>query len=163
MREFRVRRLLATDWHEIAELEHRAYAAAGLSEGPAVLASRARTTPELCLVLETRDGLAGYVIALPYPAARVPDLTRREHTAFRSSNLHLHDLVIAEEMHGRGLGALLLRRLTATAAAHAYDRISLVAVAGSDTFWSAKGFRPDVRVEVPGGYGENAVYMSKSI
>lgn len=153
----------ATDWQRITELEERAYAAAGLSEGPAALASRAGATPELCLVLETRDGVAGYVIALPYPAARVPDLTRHEHTAFRSNNLHLHDLVIAEESRGAGLGALLFRRLTATARTQAYERISLVAVAGSDTFWSAAGFQPDADVEVPGTYGENAVYMSKPI
>ncbi|MFF1798820.1 GNAT family N-acetyltransferase, partial [Kitasatospora sp. NPDC058263] len=67
-------------------------------------------------VLETGDRVAGYVLALPYPRFRYPDLTRPEERTFDSRNLHLHDLVIADDLRGRGLGSRLLRHLTAVAA-----------------------------------------------
>jgi ribosomal protein S18 acetylase RimI-like enzyme len=102
------------------------------------------------------------VLALPYPEFRYPDLTRAEKLTFRSPNLHLHDLVIAGAFRRRGLGRRLLHHLTA-AAKPDYERISLVAVGGSDAFWFANGYREHPEIALPDSYGANAVYMSKAI
>ncbi|MFC5958265.1 GNAT family N-acetyltransferase [Streptomyces pratens] len=135
------------------------YAPAGLSEGREALESRGRASPATCFVLETGDRIAGYVLALPYPPSRYPDLERPEERSFASSHLHLHDLVVADDLRGRGLGSRLVRHLTATAR-QVYEEVSLVAVGGTESFWARHGFRPDRRVELPASYGENAVYMS---
>ncbi|MFF2809660.1 GNAT family N-acetyltransferase [Streptomyces sp. NPDC058000] len=86
-----------------------------------------------------------------------------EGIAVPSRNLHLHDLVIAAPLRGRGLAKRLLRQLTATARAGGYEQISLVAVAGSETFWRANGFAPHHGVVPPGAYGGQAVYMSRPV
>ncbi|MCL2555162.1 MAG: GNAT family N-acetyltransferase [Actinomycetia bacterium] len=162
-REVRVRSVAEGDWPGIVALEGRTYAPLGLSEEPSVLRSRARSSPATCFVLEAGGRLAGYLLALPYPASAYPDLARTEVTAFRSRNLHLHDLVIAEDLRGRGLGRRLLHHLTATARSSGYEEISLVAVGGSDTFWSANGFTARGTALPAEGYGVNPVYMSRAV
>jgi GNAT superfamily N-acetyltransferase len=159
----RIRTISAGDWADIAALEAGVYAGTGLSEERAALESRARSSPATCFVLDAGHRLAGYLLSLPYPMFRCPDLTRAEQVVFRSANLHLHDLVVAEGFRGRGLAHRLLRHLAATARSQTYQRISLVAVAGSNTFWSANGFRALPQVVLPDGYGPDAMYMSRAM
>jgi ribosomal protein S18 acetylase RimI-like enzyme len=161
-----IRRIADDDWDSIVTLEASAYEGSGLSEAPAVLRSRASASPATCLVLEVSQQIAGYVLSLPYPEFHYPDLARAEDLAARpcsSRNLHLHDLVIADGSRRRGLGNLLLQHLTATARSSRYQRISLVAVGGSDTFWSGCGYRAHRELPLSKDYGANAVYMSKII
>ncbi|MEU9460469.1 GNAT family N-acetyltransferase [Streptomyces sp. NPDC048312] len=162
-RDVRVRRISERDWDAVAALEAGAYTAAGLSEGRAALESRADASPATCFVLDHGNRIVGYLLALPYPMFEYPDLNRTEDIVFHSRNLHLHDLVIAEEFRGRGLGKSLLRHFTGTAGAKGYEGISLVAVLGSDTFWAANGYRAHREVTPPTGYGADAVYMSRAV
>ncbi|SDP01614.1 GNAT family N-acetyltransferase [Actinacidiphila guanduensis] len=158
----RVRPIAADDWEAITALEARAYRPLGLSEERAVLQSKARSSPATCFALDAAGrSPAGYLLALPYPESAAPSLTAREERVFRSRNLHLHDLVVAEELRGRGYGRLLLRRLAGQARRAGYERISLVAVGGSRGFWAANGFT--ARDGEVAGYGPGAVYMSMAL
>ncbi|WP_405810754.1 GNAT family N-acetyltransferase [Streptomyces sp. NBC_00210] len=161
--EARIRRIADGDWDGIVAMESRAYADLGLSEGRAALESRVRVSPTTCCALDLGPRLAGYLLALPYPMFRYPDLDRTEKFAFPSRNLHLHDLVIAEGFRRRGLAQRLLHHLTTVARSHGYEQISLVAVAGSETFWSARGFAGHEGVVPPGSYGPGAVYMTRAV
>ncbi|AEW99349.1 hypothetical protein SCATT_p11560 (plasmid) [Streptantibioticus cattleyicolor NRRL 8057 = DSM 46488] len=157
-----MRHIQDADWPAIVALEAGAYTRHGLSEGRAALQSRVRASPRTCFVLDHHDRVAGYLLALPYPPFRVPDLARTEGSAARHhGNLHLHDVVVAEPLRGRGLGGHLLRHLTTTAAPAGYRRLSLVAVAGSGTYWAGHGFTAHPGVELPDSYGTDAVYMSR--
>jgi ribosomal protein S18 acetylase RimI-like enzyme len=160
----RVRRITGADWDTVAALEHDAYAPLGLSEGRAALQSRAAVSPGTCFVVDVGGRPAGYLLALPYPALTVPDLGRTgPAAAVPPGNLHLHDIVVAPALRRRGLARHLLRRLTGTARTRGDERISLVAVGGSDRFWSARGFAPHPDVVPTGGYGADAVYMSRPV
>ncbi|MER6534511.1 GNAT family N-acetyltransferase [Streptomyces sp900105755] len=160
----RIRHIADADWDAISAMEARAYAELGLSEGQAALRSRAAASPETCFVLDVGSRPAGYVLALPYPVFRYPDLERAEEPAAgpppRPRNLHLHDMVVAERQRGRGLGRRLLTHLTQAAGARGFERISLIAVGRSEPFWSTRGFTAYPGI-APGGYGANAVYMSR--
>ncbi|MFD7104287.1 GNAT family N-acetyltransferase [Streptomyces celluloflavus] len=161
--DVRIRHISDGDWGGIVALESRTYAALGLSEERAALESRVHASPSTCFVLELGQQLAGYLLALPYPAFRYPDLIRTEETVFPSRNLHLHDLVIAENLRGRGLAQHLLHHVTATAGAQGYEQISLVAVAGSAAFWAANGFVAHDEAVPAESYGANAVYMFRPV
>ncbi|WP_405717124.1 GNAT family N-acetyltransferase [Streptomyces sp. NBC_00046] len=161
--DLRVRHISDSDWDAVVELEAGAYAGVGLSEGRAALRSRADASPATCFVLDHGNRTVGYLLALPYPMFEYPDLNRMEDLVLHSRNLHLHDLVIAGEFRGRGLAKCLLRHFTATAGAKGYEGISLIAVSGSDTFWSANGYRAHREVAPPTGYGADAVYMSRTV
>ena len=159
----RIRAIAGSDWPDVAALEAEAYADSSLSEGRAALESRGRASPGTCFVLDLDDRIVGYVLTLPYPMFRYPDLTRPEELTFHSRNLHLHDLVVTERLRGRGLGRRLLRHLMTAAAARTYEHISLIAVGDKEGFWRAHGYRTHHEVQVPPGYGPNAVYMSTKV
>ncbi|MEU7278417.1 GNAT family N-acetyltransferase [Streptomyces sp. NPDC045431] len=158
-----IRPLSEGDWADITALEAAAYTDLTLSEDPAALKSRARSSPSTCFVLEWEWRTVGYVLALPYPLFSYPDLTRSEEAVHHARNLHLHDLVIAEPFRRRGLGRRLLHALTARARSEGYEQISLIAVGGSDAFWAVNGFHARREVELPPSYGPQAVYMSKGV
>jgi GNAT superfamily N-acetyltransferase len=165
--DVRIRHVSDGDWGGLVALEAGAYAAIGLSEARTALESRVRASPNTCFVLDLGHRLAGYLLALPYPMFAYPDLTRTEEIpatgSARSGNLHLHDLVIAESLRGRGLAKTLVHHLIATARSDGYEQISLVAVNGSDTFWAANGFVARPGVVPTGDYGPDSVYMSRAV
>ncbi|MFE2596816.1 GNAT family N-acetyltransferase [Streptomyces sp. NPDC059396] len=155
-----IRPIGADDWDSIVAMESRAYAELGLSEGRKVLRSRAEVSPETSFVLEAAGRAVGYLLALPYPADRYPDLRRAEETGFTSRNLHLHDIVVAAAYRRRGMARQLLDHLVGTALSCGYEQLSLVAVGGSERFWSARGFTAHPEVVASGSYSSTAVYMS---
>ncbi|MFE2585635.1 GNAT family N-acetyltransferase [Streptomyces sp. NPDC059378] len=167
MSEYHIRLLQEEDWDEVVALEERAYAASGLSEGREALRSRHRASPSTCFVLEDADGFGGYLLALPYPLFRCPDLSLAEEGAVqesnRGSNLHAHDLVIAERGRGGDLARRLLRHLEETGRAAGYRTLSMVAVHRSQVLWSRLGYRARPEIGLPASYGAEAVYMAKPL
>lgn len=159
----RARNIAGEDWDGIAELEAETYAASGLSEGEAALRSKCLVSPSTCFALDFGPKIVGYLIALPYPMGRYPDLNWIEEANHLSPNLHLHDLVISAGFRGRGLAKYLLHHLTSKAGSEGFEQISLIAVGGSAAFWSANGYRVNDGIAIPSGYGPDAVYMSKAL
>jgi diaminopimelate decarboxylase/GNAT superfamily N-acetyltransferase len=167
----RVRAVTEADWDVIAEIEDAAYAGLGLSEGREALRKWAALSPDTCFLLELDRRVAGYVLALPYPPRHTPSLGHPERTdavevaeaGAVSRNLHLHDIVLAEDVRGRGLSKLLLRRLEAVATVHMFEHICLVSVGGREGFWAAAGYRAHHEVAVDESYGSQAMYMSKPL
>ncbi|MFD7578852.1 GNAT family N-acetyltransferase [Kitasatospora sp. NPDC059817] len=160
MTDLSIRLLQEEDWDGVVALEERAYAASGLSEGREALRSRHRASPDTCFVLEHAGGLGGYLLALPYPLFQCPDLSRAEAGGVRATNMHLHDLVVAEDLRGRGLAHRMLRGLEETARARGYRTMSLVAVRGSQVVWAPLGYRARPEIGLPGSYGPEALYMA---
>ncbi|WP_405003198.1 GNAT family N-acetyltransferase [Kitasatospora purpeofusca] len=161
--DFVIRQLADGDWDAVVALEHDAYAADGLSEGREALRSRAVASPETCFVLEQRGTVRGYLLSLPYPPLRCPDLARAEDTAFESDNLHVHDLVIAEDLRGREVALGFMRHFRARAEELGFEQISMVAVRGADILLRIIGYRSHREVAVPESYGRRAVYMSMPV
>jgi ornithine decarboxylase len=151
------------DWPAVVALETQAYSEIGLSEGRAVLQSRALASPSTCLVTEVDSDIAAYVLALPYQRFRYPALDLAEAETVSSTNLHLHDLVVGAEFRCRGLARQLEQRLARTARSLGYRSISLIAVAGSRGFWAACRYQSSPEVSVSPAYGPNAVYMTRTM
>ncbi len=158
-----IRQLAEGDWDDIVPLERQAYSPGGLSEGEAALRSYAAIAPTTCFVLQHGGLFGGYLLALPYRRFRCPDLGGTEHAWAHSSNIHTHDMVIAEVLRGRGLGSILLTHLAEHARARGFESASLVAVHGTDVLWSPLGYQPFPEVTLPQSYGARAIYMSMAL
>ncbi|WP_371521419.1 GNAT family N-acetyltransferase [Kitasatospora sp. NBC_01300] len=161
--DLRIRLLAEGDWDAVVALEHDAYAADGLSEGREALQSRALASPQTCFVLEQDGTVRGYLLSLPYPPLRCPDLARPEEAVFASDNLHVHDLVIAEDLRGREVALGFIRYFREQASEQGFERISMVAVRGTDILLRLLGYRAHREVTVPSCYGKRAVYMSMPV
>jgi ornithine decarboxylase len=94
---------------------------------------------------------------------RWPELAVPETVVFRTRNLHLHDLVVRDDFRGQGLARRLVERVTENARTLNYERISLVAVGGSRTFWTSYGYRVCSEVAPPSSYGLGALYMTRRL
>lgn len=167
MTDTRIRLVQEEDWGDVVALEARVYAASGLSEGREALRSRHYVSPSTCFVLEHAGGFGGYLLALPYPLFRCPDLSLTEdgvvQESDQGSNLHTHDLAIVESARGRGMARRMVRHLEESARTAHYRSLSLVAVCGSEMLWSRLGYRARPEVGLPASYGAEAVYMAKPI
>jgi ribosomal protein S18 acetylase RimI-like enzyme len=158
-----IRHIRDDDWDTVVVLEAQAYTGAlALSEDRSALVSKYRASPSTCFVLEAEQ-IEGYLLSLPYPRFEYPALAQTEEVVRQSRNLHLHDLVIAQRLRGLGWARRMLRELISTARSKNYRWISLIAVAGSESFWRYQGFNPCSEIKLPGNYGADAVYMSKAI
>ncbi|MBV2355189.1 GNAT family N-acetyltransferase [Streptomyces sp. J2-1] len=180
-----VRPITESDWPRIARLEAEAYAGTALTEGETAL--RAHAAHPTSFVLETDGRITGYVLTLPYPRFRCPELGAGAHgrgvrgagesagyaggtgdlgaagglgVPEAGGNLHLHDLVVSAPLRRRGRGSALVAHLTRAAGDLGHTTISLVALAGRERFWRANGYQPHPGTPLPAGYGPGAVYMS---
>lgn len=149
------------DWPGVLALESAAYRRLGLSEDPDTLRSRAAAGTSF--VVEAGGSVAAYLLALPYPYGRIPDLAEPAPVAAGGADLHLHDIVVDAGRRRAGLGGRLVDHLLATARAAAYARVSLVSVADSGAFWTRQGFHPRPEVPVPAGYGPGAAYLTRPL
>ncbi|MFE0457978.1 GNAT family N-acetyltransferase [Kitasatospora sp. NPDC058965] len=156
-----IRVLQERDWPRIRALEEQAYAELGLSEGEAALRSRAAASPATNFVVVDADRVVGYLLTLPYPAGRFPDLTRDEQQVHdERANLHLHDIVIDRQFQVRGLPERLLAVITGAAAGLGFEQLSMVSLRRSRRRWLRMGFVEQPEVVVPAYYGEGAAYLT---
>jgi GNAT superfamily N-acetyltransferase len=158
----KVRYIKNRDWEEIVALERQTYLSV-LSENRAALTSKNSASPSTCFVLEVEGQVVGYLLSLPYPRFEYPHLAQAESMAYRSQNLHVHDMVIAEPYRGRGMARRLLDQLMLAAEREGYQWLSLVAVSGSRFFWKIQGYDVYPEIVLPKSYGEGAVYMSRAM
>jgi ribosomal protein S18 acetylase RimI-like enzyme len=132
-------------------------------EGRACFEERLALAPESCFVLEGERGVAGYLIAYPWPHGAIPPLdTLLGGLPESRESWYLHDLALLPEARGGGNAraglALLFDQLDAP--------IALVSVNESAAFWQAQGFvpqdDPELRAKLS-SYGPDARYMVRGV
>ncbi|NYT41383.1 GNAT family N-acetyltransferase [Sphingomonas sp. R-74633] len=132
-------------------------------EGRACFAERLALAPDSCFVLAGERGVAGYLIAYPWPLEAIPPLdTLLGGLPEARDAWYLHDLALLPEARGGGNAraglALLFDRVDAP--------IALVSVNDSAAFWQAQGFEsresPALKAKLS-SYGPDARYMVRSV
>lgn len=128
-------------------------------EGRACFEERLALAPGSCFVLEGALGVAGYLIAYPWPQGAIPPLdTLLGALPDKRDSWYLHDLALLPEARGGGNARAGLDLLFAKIDAP----IALVSVNDSAGFWQARGFVPQdspaLRAKLA-SYGPDARYM----
>ncbi|HUD29230.1 MAG TPA: GNAT family N-acetyltransferase [Novosphingobium sp.] len=124
--------------------------------------------PQGCFVLASAEAVKGYLIAYPWPLGSVPPLNSllgglpETREAF-----YLHDLAFDPEVRGQGHARPIVERLAADLRALGAERIALVSVNDSLSFWRGMGFEPVTGDEAMrrklASYGGDSTYMVREI
>lgn len=150
-------------WNSILEIQAQAYQEIGL-EALDVLKSKWKVSPESCIVsLSDQNKVLGYLLSHPWQGASPPKLFEVLPNVKHGEYFYLHDLAVNTQSKGQGIGRALLETLTGIARHRGFRNIRLVAVQGSHSFWSHLGFKAVANTAICPQYGEDAVFMEKSL
>jgi predicted N-acetyltransferase YhbS len=151
------------NWRGILEIQEAAYHEVDPEELD-VLKSKQWVSPETCFVCVSDQGdILGYLLAHPWYGSEPPKLYEPVLDIKRSDSLYLHDMAVSPHSKGQGIGRSMMAKLIEVAELKGVKRITLVAIQGADSFWSLLGFKVISTANIGASYGDNAVFMEKSI
>jgi ribosomal protein S18 acetylase RimI-like enzyme len=132
-----------------------------------VFSNRLRLHADGALLLESRQGPAGYCVAHPWHCARPPSLnTVLGAIPPTADALYVHDLALLPEARGTGAGTAVIEILLAKAVLLGMDLCALVAVNGSIPYWARHGFTvrdtPELQTKLS-TYGGDARLMVRVV
>lgn len=106
-----------------------------------IFADKLAFDPDGCRVLADGDTVVGYGFAHGWTLG-LPPLLDAELGAPPGPTdcLHLHDVAIMPQARGGGRVGLYLEHLEKLASRRRLDWLGLIAIAGKDSYWKAKGF-----------------------
>ncbi|OGS36434.1 MAG: hypothetical protein A2293_06555 [Elusimicrobia bacterium RIFOXYB2_FULL_49_7] len=115
--------------------------------------------PEGCLGAWDGDQLCGYIFSHPWHYGKTVPLNTESYVIPTDADcLYIHDLAVDPNHRERKIGRILLNDLFNTAAQRGWQKYALVAVQGSEPFWSRWGFTAQRNFEyIP---GVKATYMT---
>lgn len=136
-------------------------------EGRDCFANRLTLNPSGCRVLQTVQGIEGYLVAYPWRADTAPALnTRIEALPAQAEVLYLHDLALTPAVRGQGWSKPAMADVVAMARAAGLSALALVAVNDAVAFWRGHGFEvrdtPAMTARLE-SYGADARYMTRPI
>ncbi|MDK1286260.1 GNAT family N-acetyltransferase [Pseudoalteromonas umbrosa] len=148
-------------WDSILDIQEKSYQEIGTEELE-VLQSKNYASSDTCFVCLSNHGdVLGYVLAHPWSGIVPPKLFEPLPNIAYCEYLYLHDMAIAPYSKGKGIGRAAALKLIEIAQKKGIHKVSLVAVQGSDSFWSLIGFQKVKGANVCANYGENAIFMEK--
>lgn len=136
-----IRLMVPRDLPAVCQLQQRCYQPT-FHEPMQAFAAKLREAPDSCWVVCARSGdIQAYLVTLPVTPAHYPALHAEDWRApTQPTGLYLHDLAVAPEQSGLGLGRHLFERALAHAQSAGLQQLSLVAVQGSVPYWRRLGF-----------------------
>jgi GNAT superfamily N-acetyltransferase len=146
----------------IAGVVHKSY-----YESAEVLAERRQLYPNGAHLLEIGERPVGYVLSHPWRRDAIPALNARlGGLPADADTYYLHDLALLPVARRMGAAHFMVTVLGRHALARGFRTLSLVAVNGSQLFWSRQGFFPRDLPELTGKlltYEADAGYMVKHL
>lgn len=135
---FQIRPLLATDITGILRIQTACYAPE-MNESAAIMRARQACAPEYCWGAGERE-LAAYLLTYPSRLGKITPLGGDFAPAAQPDCLYLHDLAVAPQAAGNGLGAALVKHALNSARQQGLRAAALVCVQEALGFWQRCGF-----------------------
>jgi predicted N-acetyltransferase YhbS len=136
-----IRSIRADDWSSIERIQAESYPLEVL-ETLEALQSHWLVSSETCLVAETDGDVIGYLLAHPWPERTIPPLNKVYcELPTNSQSLFIHDLALSPKARNSGVADTLVRSVLQVGRQMQLASASLIAVQGSEAFWSRYGFK----------------------
>jgi len=158
-----VRPLTSEDLDQVLAIQVMVYPP-GLQENAATFRDKFSLKPAgLFGVFDGDGGLGGYILSHPWRAGRVVPLgLARTVLPEKADCLYIHDLAVRPSFRGRGIARMLVNRIFEFGDGLSFDTYTLVAVQGSEPFWSRFGFRIMKKIEYVPGIKGTEMFLVKS-
>lgn len=153
-----IRTIRAIDWPAIMEIQRECYHQLD-PEPLEVMSNKAELAPACCWVAERQGKVLGYLLCHPWRAHQPPPLSVPMRRLAGRDEFYLHDLAVAGDARGIGVGQRLLATALEFASDEGYAHAGLVAVQDAPAFWRKQGFYPAATDKSLAEYGDGAVYM----
>jgi len=147
-------------WDEILRLQSEVYHQIE-PESLETLKSKWISTPSCCFVYQSEGEVMAYLLAHAWDSQTPPKLFQPLPSTTHGKYLFLHDLSVAKQLSGLGVGTKMVNHLLDVAKAEGFGEIRLVAIQNSVPFWSRMGFQVVANQKACSSYGENATVMRR--
>lgn len=134
-----IRPMTADDVPAIMQIQLYCYQPS-LHEEQAIVARRLAQHPDYCWVAENAQGVCAYLFSYPSRLGKITTLGGDFLASEQADCLYLHDLAVAEQASGQGVGPQLVKHALQHARQQALPYSALVAVQNSANFWARQGF-----------------------
>jgi len=124
--------------------------------------SKINYSPKTSYGILHNNKLVAYGIA--FPCSDKEDVQLNSNLIYKLGNydtLYIHDIAILPDFQGKGLSVMLIEKLKSDAVALGLEKLTLIAVLGSDTHWSKLGFTESGICDI--SYGPQAKKMHLKI
>lgn len=136
-------------------------------EDEAVLAERQRLYPAGCLILEADGRRLGYTLTHPWDYLKPPALNvALGNLPAAPTTFYIHDIALLPEARGASAGSQAVHALATLAAESGLTNMSLVAVKGTQRFWTRQGFAVVSDADLDRklkSYDDEAAYMVRRL
>lgn len=162
-----IRLMRVTDIPAVLMIQEQAYVDEIL-ESAKVIEERLHIAPETAWVAEADAGVQAYLVTYPSRLGALTAWGDNFKCAADADCLYLHDLAVATEAGGCGLGQALIAAATRYAEGKGYSFSSLISVQDSVGFWERRGYGvvenlSQAQQLLLDTYTGPAYYMSKTI
>ncbi|GGQ33410.1 N-acetyltransferase [Shewanella litoralis] len=156
-----IRPICLTDWSSIMTIQAQCYVEL-TPESLSVMQSKWLASPATCVVFEQAQQVLAYALVHPWTPGDAPSLAI-EITTQDVNSWYLHDMAIAPNAQGLGIGKQLLTHILNQGRALDIDGIGLVAVQDAHSYWLQQGFKPHATstklTQSLSSYPANACYL----
>jgi ribosomal protein S18 acetylase RimI-like enzyme len=135
------------------------------SETIEVYAERLALHPTGCFVFEADSAPSGYLVTHSWHRDTPPKLgAMLGAIPADADTFYLHDIALLPATRGTGAGRAAVELTVQAARAAGFGEITLIAVAGADSFWAAQGFViVDAAPDILASYGPEARLMRRTL
>lgn len=134
-----IRTMTADDLPAIMNIQQYCYQPS-LHEEQAVVARRLAQYPDYCWVAEDDNSVCAYLFSYPSVLGKITELGGDFLSSEQTDCLYLHDLAVAQQAAGQGIGPRLAKHALQHARQMGFTHSALVAVQNSSAFWARQGF-----------------------
>ena len=150
-------------WSGILKVQNEAYTEVA-PEDISVLKSKWLTSPDTCFTYNSDNNeVVGYLIAHSWNSEEPPKLYEELPTNTVGPILYIHDLAISTESKNLGVAKQLINKLFKTIQNKGYEKILLVAVQNSGSYWAGFGFKQIYNAPICASYGSAATVMYRAL